>query len=294
MIASPFACVRRGAWAATLAVALAVALAIALAACGGPTLSPSPTLSSASPTPSPSPTVTPSPAPDTLHPDGLATVNLDNLDQVVDPADPNGNAQQNALLPTFNKGELLFLVAGPNDASGADFWEVADQANPARNGQQFGWVPALRGLTPALVPYVPECPDVEQLTAQALSDLGGLQALVCFGSTDLTLTGELACTQVSADSNVGGAPYLDGTRACQVDQMLNVYGKVATGILNVDPRPPVVRGNYQLTGHFDDPGAQTCGYIPLGLPLDIPRAGDPWPVLACRSDFVVTSLERVQ
>ncbi len=286
MFELPAMIVRRATWAAVLAVALA--------ACGGPTPSPSPSLPSTSPIPSPSPTITPSPAPDTLHPDGLATVNLDNLAQVVDPADPNGNAQQNAVLPTFSKGQLLFLVTGPNDASGADYWEVANQADPARNGQQFGWVSALRGLTPALVPYVPTCPDVEQLTAQALSDLGGLQALACFGSIDLTLTGELACTQVNVASNVGGAPYLDGTRACQVDQVLNVYGKVATGILNVDPRPAVVRGNYQLTGHFDDPGAQTCGYIPLGFPLDIPRSGDPWPVLACRADFVVTALERVQ
>ena len=268
-------------------IAAAAAITLLAACCGGPTPSAS---VPPSPTARPAPTITGSPAPDSLHVDGLATVNVDNLTQVADPADLSGSAGQGTRLATFDTGQLLFLVAGPNEAGGDAYWEVADRAHPD-NQQQFGWVPAVRGFTPTLVPFVPVCPELDQLTAQALADLGDLQSLACFGATELTVQGELACHQMTINANIGGASFMDDSRVCTLDGVLPVYGRVATAILDIDPRPAVVRGTYQLTGHFDDPGAHSCGYIPLGFSIEVPRAGDPWPVLDCRTDFVVTFVE---
>jgi hypothetical protein len=246
-----------------------------------PTHAPSPTPTQPSTEP---PTASP---PLTLHVDGLASVQVDELRRLLDPAHPRVHGGPNEEPSPLGLGEIAFLVDGPQQVGGRDYWQLA-----AGSGDRpIGWAPATdKDGHATLVPFQPTCPPVDDVSAAAIDALGGLQALACFGDRELTLSGQVECNRAIADGGVGGAPYFDSNRHCVLDDLLGVYGDAVTAILGPDPNLPTVSGMFELRGHMDDPGARGCGSIPIGVSLNSSTTPEPWAVVWCRQNFVVTAV----
>lgn len=217
----------------------------------------------------------------------MATVMRTGLKQVADPAVPAAHNHLNSLFAPLVAGDRIFLFDGPRDENGVPYWQVMKGTFPGSN-MPLGWVPALDGDVPTLLPYQPPCPSVDGLTAKSLNDVGGLAALICFGNHELTLTGNLKCEHGVIDGIIGGAPCMDSYRWCSLDLQLSVLGESATSVLDGQSLAEV-SGSYQITGHFDDPGAQRCTWISFGSSLNGPGGPpEPGPVTACRTMFVAT------
>lgn len=238
------------------------------------------------PSPSPTPTSMPSPAPSGLHAGGMATVIVDNLRLVIDPSDPSAHSDLTNRLQPLTLGAELFLIEGPRRESGVDYWAI-DGAGPGG----LSWVAATRRSVATIVPYLPPCPPTDGLAASTLSDLGAFEALVCYGSADLTLRGELSCGPAAVDAIVGGAAFMSDRVICMLDDALQVFGSPVTGLLYAADGPGRVNGQYEVRGHFDDPAAQSCHSIPFGwTPLNAPGNPELGPVASCRTMFVATAV----
>lgn len=269
--------------------ALALSSVVA-AACGVapvPTRSPgrspdlTPSISISFPTPSVRPTPTPNPA---LHVDGMATVAIDGLRQVFDPAHPNRNRRINAQLGTLDAGERVYLVATLVGKNGTA-WQVYRETQ--RPGP-LGWVTEANGPNANLAPLQPLCPTNFPLTAQEIQALGRIAVLSCFGQTELTLTGTINCDRPTIEWAVGGAAFLDAQRSCRLDEQVELHGEAITSLLEAPTRVEFLSGRFLVRGHFDDPEAQNCAPVAFGTnsPTGPPEPGT---VMACRQMFVVST-----
>lgn len=282
-------------------------IALLLVACGSspiptesafvaPLVTPS-TVVSPTPTRTPAPRVsptlptTPTPRP-TLRVDGMAQVAINHLGQVVAPEISDPRDQIRLAIGALDIGETVFLV-DMREFGGQAHWELGRAS--WRPNLPLGWVPELddNGL-PTLFPYEPDCPDEEDLTAQAIIDVGAPVALACFGDRELTLVGDVDCYHVIADAIVAGAGWLSEDRSCTIDDKYGLHGPAVTMLLDGTADANHVAGRYLVRGHFDDPGSAGCGWIPFGTSgLQPQHPGESGPVLICRQLFVVTSVERI-
>lgn len=167
-----------------------------------------------------------------------------------------------------------------------------EEPSPLRLGEIAFLVDGPQTGRATLVPFQLACPLADALSAAIIDSLGGLQALACFGDSEITLSGQVECNRGIADGGIGGAPYFDSNRRCVLDALLGVYGDAVTAILGLDLNMPRVSGTFEVRGHMDDPGARGCGWIPVGVRLDSPTTPDPWAVVWCRQNFVVTTIAR--
>lgn len=258
------------------------------------TLSPTDLLEpSASPNPTRSPEPTASPEPSTLHVDGMATVDAERLRQVVDPAHPGRHGRLNRRLGPLETGQRLFLVDGPRNEQGIDWWQVM-RPFPLFDGP-LGWVQAQGRDGPNLMLHQPPCPRTDgPFGAEQIGALTGFELLACFGDRELTLQGTVECNSAHADGGIGGAPYFNSDRHCSFEEAMPVYGDRVTAIWDTGQGAPTVSGEYQLNGHFDDPDSRLCGWIPIGVSHSSPTTPDPVPVIWCRQNFVVTSIQSLE
>jgi hypothetical protein len=238
----------------------------------------------ASPSPSPTPAVEAS-----LHVDGMATVHLDDIPQVVDPAHPNHDRDLNEQLGTLTTGEQVFLV-NQGRVKRDSYWQVARDSS--RIGGPLGWIPQLIDGELTLDPIRPECPTAFPLSAADLAALGTLAALSCFGNSELTLSGTVSCQlEAVGEFAVGGASYLDPIRSCDLDGELGLHGNEVTDLLDAPDVVDSAMGRYLVRGHFDDAQAQNCTSIPIGTdPSSAAGPPEPGPVTSCRQLFVVSTL----
>jgi hypothetical protein len=197
-------------------------------------------------------------------------------------------------LGRVHPGEELYLVAGPNVSGERQFWQVHpgpydDETN------NLGWVAATTGDgVDALIPLQLDCPLVaEGLTAAQLDRLGRLGSLSCFGIEELTLVGNVVCTNTVVGDGVIGGPMLDSYIQCQLDGLLWLYGDEVRALIGDRELTNEDMGAFQISGHFDDPGAQRCGRIPFGTDMGGARTPDPLSVITCRGLFVVSNLTPV-
>lgn len=269
----------------------AIAIAVGGASLGGSTpvaVLPSGGSVLASTSAAPTPTPTPTPVP-VLRPDGMATVASSGELRVWSLP---GGAKAKAVKPLLAVGAVVYLVTGPRRSAGTDWWEVQAEYAP-HGGGQFGWIHATgaAGL-PTLVPFAPECPSSDGPIDQArMVALGTLRSLACFGGREITVRGDLACYDATVDWAVGGASWMGPNYSCSLNQAFYLEGS-AIANLNGGRRP--VFGYYDIRGHFDDPESSGCGPIPLGAFTQTPfEHPDPWAVMACRQDFVVTEATEV-
>ena len=141
-----------------------------------------------------------------------------------------------------------------------------------------GWAPAVTPdgaatLAPAAYSCPPSPMTVDQLEPTQLVD--GLAA--CYGSAEITIAGDLACTAEPV-SWVTGAPWLAGG-SCSFDSGAHFR------VFGLDPN--LAPGRYAVTGHFDDPAARECR-----SPED-PDAFIASAILSCRNAFVASSTVRI-
>jgi hypothetical protein len=223
-----------------------------------------------------------------LHIDGMATVHVDDIPQVVDPAHPNHDRDLNAELGSLSAGEHVFLV-NQGRVKRDSYWQVV-RASGGTAGA-LGWIPQLIDDELTLDPFQPECPTAFPLSAADLVALGSLEALSCFGNSELTLSGTVSCSLGSADLIVWGASYLNGQRICSLDDEFGLSGTPVTSLLDAPEAQPSIGGRYLVRGHFDHPDAQNCFSIPFGTsPGTLTAPPEPPAVISCRQLFVVSTV----
>jgi hypothetical protein len=301
--------------------ALAVtALLMMTAACASPTLpSPNPTPSlTAAVNPSlpaasgvPAPTLTepptsptPTPTPTGLHVGGMATVIVDHLRQVADPMRPNDHAWQSPYgymqagqtLGKLSQGDVVFILeSGVFDER--PFWKVATD-DFVGCCAPFGWIVAADDVgSDTLAAIQPECPDAAiPLTTSQLLDLGSRAALVCFGSSELRLTGLLRCSLPIADAGAfvqsPWEPNPQRPQDCVMDDHLYSIGGDALRPFSESGSTVVQR--VTLSGHFDDPESSGCVWIDGNFANFVPPEGGPVETAAfnCRETFVATDVAK--
>ena len=266
---------------------------------------------SSEPTPSPS-------GPAGLHVDGMAQVPVNNLNLRVQPSTA---AESLGKLPL---GELAYIVDGPVEADGYQWYQLASVLEPyvppcgepsltptLACSSWFGWAAAVTPQSEQWVgPLVPDCPaerDVDAFLA-----LQRATRLACAGDGEWTLfvyiaqEGGRGCYPVW----VTLPPWLFGPcnlffpqpveRELDEDTRLQTFLHPDLGCGSEPPRPTCplngLTGSWvEITGHLDDPAASTCK-AELSEFFDGPIPPPPDPdlvVFECRLAFVATAVRAV-
>ena len=303
----------------------AAALCLALAACGTapvPTSTPSlsPAASSISSTDplvapaTPSPTVDPSvsvPGDSVpIPPDTYARVITDNLRVR---SKPGVSDDSKKLEPLLQKGVQVVVLDGPVQASGYDWYLVQPAGYDAVQVAKypFGWVAgAGKDGEPWLQPRTPGCPplpaSVEQLVE--LKETALFAEIACFGDRTFAIQARVGLpeAQCGTEPAWGVDPeWLDSCRSSGAPEFLSVdapYGNpfrpswapgVDTSIARSGVGPPAEWPIVEVKGKFDHPAAQTCRNQLNYEGSDWPEPDPVQTVLACRLQFVVTSMTEV-
>jgi hypothetical protein len=259
-------------------------LAGVLAACGG-----------AEPATQP-PTIGPAPTPEvTAEPSAATGFAPDTLVSVIEGplrvrSKPSVDADSEKFTPLLDSGQRLFVISGPVQGSGYNWYLVRPVA---KRVTQDGWVSAgSREGVPWLQTAAVDCPPVP-----TLADIGALDPalrILCFAGRELTFT-----TTIAWGGNCSGSVLFD-----QPDWLASCAttfrwgGKTSTVIVAVPPELADAVGSNdtgdtfsaKVTAHLDDPGGLTCK-AKAGTPGD-PVIVSSTVVLDCRAIFVATAFER--
>ena len=191
---------------------------------------------------------------------------------------PGVNAASVKLEPLLRTRTLLFVVAGPVAADGYDWYQVM----PFDGIAPSGWVAAAAtDGTPWLARASLACPE-PPLGGQAFLDLSSLGGLVCYGDREIQLVGDVTCENADVDRVVGGPEWLRSGAYCRLD-LGGETREIFDGGIEGLGLP--TRGRARVTGHFDDPGAQTCVWA-----VEPPAPDPATVVVTCRAMFVATEL----
>lgn len=306
-------------------LALAVALAVCLAACG--TSQPDPSRHSASPAPVPtgsllpvgsaepssgpslSPTAVPSATPAPSAPTSAA-IPVGRIAVVVTNdlrvrSKPRVAADSKLQTPLLDKGRAVYVVAGPVEASGFAWYQVAPmRADDGFIDLPFGWVAAAgKDGEPWVEGDGYRCPS-QPTGVSAFLAVPALAGLACFGKHDLSISGLLARPEATCGVDIGWtiAPEWLGSTcpqpmfyladATKAEASINLVLNPGIDVRHLDPgvEPPdwiAVR----VTGHFDVRAAATCRGVVTepGTTIELSPAEI---VLSCRATFVVTDIQR--
>ena len=225
---------------------------------------------------SPDPTQAPTPEEPTLAVGGFAEVVTTDL--VVRSAPGTGSDSE-----IYGTIEHIpaYVVAGPVEADGYDWWLVAHAYFDRLGGPPAGWVAAAgKDGEVWLAPAQPECPPAP--TAEAAWFVPSIW-VSCYTGVELTLEGALggcsaamspiwdnSCSLYPCPDDVLPATCLDGF-------------DLPSQTLHFDTLPSRDQGRITVRGHFDDPNASACTVVGSSLA--------PLAVFTCRRDFVVTSYQ---
>ena len=265
---------------------------------------------SSGPTPSSS-------SPAGLHIDGMAQVLVNNLNLRVQPSTA---AKSLGKLPL---GELAYIVDGPVEADGYQWYQLASVLEPyvppcgeplltpsLACSTWFGWAAAVTPQSEQWVgPLVPECPAERDV--DAFLSLQRATRLACAGDDEWTLfvyiaqEGGRGCypVWVTDPSWLGGCNLFfpqPVERELDEDTRLQTFLHPDLGCGGETPLPtcPLIglTGSWvEITGHLDDPAASTCK-AKLAEVFDGPIPPTPDPdqvVFDCRLAFVATGVRPV-
>lgn len=297
---------------------LALALAILVAGCSaasvaGPTGSsgPTPGPSSEAPSASVPATVSPANASPTAIPSTSAappagsvvlakdSVAKDITDDLLVRSAAGTGADSKKLEPLLPKGTLLYVVDGPVEANGYQWYRV----EPFDHDVPSGWVAAAsRDGERWLEPGTASCPPlpIEFADIARLASFERLVGLACFGDHPLTFTARIlepeATCGVSAgwtikpawlDQCVRHDVLTDLSGDQLVDQMDAVLAPNVSSkglVYGIEPKTWL---KVKVTGQFDHPAARTCRA--RRQDTDPPPPAEV--VMICRETFVITSIK---
>lgn len=291
-------------------------VAVVLAACSSSTASGEPSASawtsgsaeatntspSADPAGTGGPEATASPDAD-LRPDSVGKVVTTDLVMRSAP----GTDEDSRIYDTrLHEPTLLFVIDGPVAASGYDWYQVQPFALSAAESPAIlsGWVAAAgKDGEPWIASYPIECDRMPQV--DALIALAGIASLACYGDRPLTFGASYDGPDAIIPSTVSpfwlvGFGYLLRPMGCVFEcgpptptphfrPFLFVHRLGGTAFPDGFGHP--VGSDVQVTGHFDDPAAQSCRAGLLPGETAPPPAADT--VLLCRTQFVVTEVTAV-
>jgi hypothetical protein len=202
---------------------------------------------------------------------------------------------------SLTRGAVLEVVSGPVEAEGYTWYSgsvISASGGLPRLPQELdesglpasGWLAVAKGPTPYVTLLAPRCPDIVDLlnvSAQLPSE-----RLACFGSTRIVLQGVSGC------DGCGGLAFGLFEPEWLIHPLTGEPLRVAAagpGIMvrfdPAGPARPAPGSIVRVTGHFDDPAAQTCR-LGEGGPDDTPVPVVPAiAILTCRQEFVVDSYE---
>ena len=221
-------------------------------------------------------------------------------------------------LGSLTAGSESFVVQGPSQADGFDWYLVSNLGLPPNSGcavleletdpyncpAWFGWVAAAsQDGEQWLAPVELDCPS-EPLTAEAvILARTDLQRLACFGATPFTF--RAWWPEIPDDAGLGGACAVadrpSGWLLCQNINYNYVtlnetegFGGVGVQV-SIDPASGLVmpeRGTWvELRVHLDDPAAQGCADGAEELDEDVvPEQA----ILNCRGEMVLESVTPVE
>jgi hypothetical protein len=309
-------------------VALVLGACFVLAGCNPVTgQSAPPPPASTTPAPIDSPLPSPSPEP---SPSESAAPTQPAVDSVPVPADtyaivtatdlrvrskPGVSDDSKKLEPLLQPGHIVLVLDGPVQASGYDWYlvqPIPSDMDPPR--YLFGWIAAAGEYgEPWIGPASMDCPplpetveDVGKITNEAPAYF----QITCFGAKEISFRARFGVVEGECEN--------PGERSWGIDPtwLQPCTGNMFT-LAPIDPSdssawfrprwspdvdtsladdpmiPPDEWPIVEVTGMFDHPAAQTCRNQPA---YDNPSQPEPDPahtVLACRMEFVVTSLREV-
>jgi hypothetical protein len=212
-------------------------------------------------------------------------------------SEPRISDDSRELEPLLSAPGLVYLYAGPVQASGYDWFQVL----PLDERYPQGWVAAAsRDGEPWIKLDEGGCDSIgPSVTVLANGSPG--ERLGCSGGAAVTVDARI----VDCDVEVDGPPLEPGWfgfNSVQADDGHNCVALVepdgsqpdsaAPFFAHFDPQgdipdPLPVNRHVLVTGQFDHPAAQTCRFTP-------PEGPPPDPVLMCRTTFVITRVAPVR
>jgi hypothetical protein len=266
--------------------AATVALALVVAACGA-----TPTASSGT-TSAPGPTATDGTSPTgpttststTLEPGSVVVTIVDGIRVR---SRPEISAESVLFEPLLPRGTRLFVLEGPVQASGYDWYDVAPVS--LDKGAPVGWVAkGSREGVPWLETSSVTCPAAPT-TVPALSALTPGQQLACFGRQSITVRGKFLNCQCEIDGPPMNPSWfavsevrllVDPSRSGplgDVNDALWIYLDPAGAY----PDPLPIGRVFDVTGMFDHPAAAACTMSDGAISESTP---------SCRFAFAFTSI----
>jgi hypothetical protein len=207
---------------------------------------------------------------------------------------PNTSEDSVKLEPLLQTGQLLFVIDGPAEGSGYD-WYLIQTTPPRFFGRADGWVAAAaKDGTPWLASASVNCPADPSL--QELGSMEAVQRLHCYHAREFTFTDTLIAGPNCGDGGVLESP--TWMRGCgstfswgerPSDLVVAIPPDLAGNVGDVEL--PDGRFEATITAHMDDPAARTCQPYE-GVEADYELL-IPGTVMACRGMFVATSIQRI-
>lgn len=232
---------------------------------------------SSSPTPSPSPTAAP------IANRSVAQVVAESLTLH---ANPNATA---AVLAELRAGRRLFVIGEPEETEDLRWYRVGtlDESGCEDDCRLIGWVstPVTDGEATIEEADV-SCPT-SPMSAEELAAVPPLEALHCYGRSELTITGVVQRRDVDENPPIRYSP------SWMADPNPELYLAGAIGfhpLPDAGLEPPEEGDQVRVRGHFEDPAATSCraSAAPDAEPT-LPQPARM--VLDCRATFVWTEIE---
>lgn len=257
-------------WAGALPLAL-------LAGCGG---TQSPAVSESAPTSAPSLDASPAAA---IAEDGLAVVLADDLEVRTAPGTGAESAVRDARLA---RDDRLFIVDGPAEEDGRDWYLVTPLARPGETDRAIGWVPATDEEGSATLESAAAACPADATLASVLA-LHPYERIVCFGDGPIQLRGPVVLCGIADGPLIFEPEWLSGLSGCGI--ALDDSGERAL-IVRSPPGQPGFdpAGAKVVTGHFSDAAAATCSVRSADPAYPAPEPA--LAVLDCRTQFVLDSV----
>lgn len=313
----------------SLGLIVALAASLVLVSCGGSSdsgpvadPSPSPTLAPAT-TASLAPS---SPPPETASPTPAAAADPSDAAQAFAPfeyarvvtrdlrvrSEPEVSDASIRLEPLLDEGVLLLVLDGPVEGSGFEWFLVQPTRSFEADEYPAGWVAAAgkdgeAWLAPASVDCPPVPTDVSELAS--LNETGELYlGLGCFGGRELAIRARFGTPEATCGVEVAWGTDPEWFDTCRQDghfliptelpwNGITAYPAYVPGLdMGFDAAPGAPPEKWPLvevTGQFDHEAARTCRARMNYETPDEPEPDARFVILACRAQFVVTSIREI-